>query len=75
MTISWSFSYNSFVKVHGAKPECDNVLQKEPRTEGCNTLSHSGLANANTEKNVISSLLYAFLSSTPSLNGNEAAVY
>ena len=30
------------------------------------------LANVNTEKNVISSLLYTFLSSTPGLNGNEA---
>ena len=26
-----------------AKPECDNVLQPEPRSdEGCNTLSHKG---------------------------------
>ena len=39
---------------------------------GCNTLSHLGLANVNTEKNVISSLLYTFLSSTQGLNGNEA---
>ena len=31
-----------------AKPECDNVLQPEPRSgEGCNTLSHEGLANVN----------------------------
>ena len=28
-----------------AKPECDNVLQPEPRSgEGCNTLSYSGLS-------------------------------
>ena len=34
------------------------------RSEGCNTLSHGGMANVNTEKNVISvlSLLYTFLS-------------
>ena len=38
----------------------------------CNTLSHSGLANVNIEKNVVSPLLYTFLSSTPGLNGNEA---
>ena len=29
-----------------AEPECDNVLQPEPQScEGCNTLSHSGVAN------------------------------
>ena len=29
-----------------AKPECDNVLQSEQRSgEGCNILSHEGLAN------------------------------
>ena len=39
---------------------------------GFNTLLHLGLANVNTENNVISSLLYTFLSSTPGLNGNEA---
>ena len=40
-----------------AKPEFDNVLQPELRSrDGCNTLSHEGLANVNTEKNVISSL-------------------
>ena len=43
--IKHSFPYITF-----AKPECDNVLQPEPR------------------KNVISSLLYTFLSSTSSLN-------
>ena len=36
-----------------AKPECDNVLQ--PSGEDCNTLSHSGLTNVNTEKKVLSS--------------------
>ena len=52
---------------------CDNVLQPEPRSsEGCNTLSHEGLANVNTENNVLSSLLYTFPFSTPDLNGNEA---
>ena len=39
---------------------------------GCNTLSHEGLANVATEKNVILSLLYTFFSSTLGLNGNEA---
>ena len=63
-----------------AKPESDNVLQLELLNgECCNTLSHEGLANVYTEKNVISSLLYTFLSSTspPGLNANEAlcAVY
>ena len=59
-----------------AKPECDNFLQPEPRSGGgCNTLSHEGLANVNTEKNVISLLLYTFLSSTPGFNGNEAHCY
>ena len=44
-----------------AKPQCYNVLQPEPRSgECCNTLSHEGLANVNTEKNVISSLLSPF---------------
>ena len=38
----------------------------------CNTLSQLGLANVNTENNVLSSLLYTFLSRTPGLNGNEA---
>ena len=34
-----------------AKPECDNVLQPEPQSsEGCNTLSHSGLAKVATQK-------------------------
>ena len=32
-----------------SKPSCDNVLQPSPlRDSGCNTLSHSGLANVNT---------------------------
>ena len=55
-----------------AKCECDNVLQHKPQGSCCNTLSHSDLANANMEKNVISSLLYTYLSSTLGLNGNEA---
>ena len=56
-----------------AKLECDNVLQPEQRSrEGCNTLSHEALANINTENNVILSLFYIFLSSTPGLNDNEA---
>ena len=56
-----------------AEPECDNLLQTEPgRVVGCNTFSHKVLANVNTEKNVLSSLLYTSLSSTPGLNGNEA---
>ena len=46
-----------------AKPECDNVLQPEPeKGEGCNTLSHEGLANMKSEKNVMSSLFYTFFS-------------
>ena len=41
------------------KPDCDNVLQPEPPSgESCNTLSRSGLANVNTEKNVISLAIY-----------------
>ena len=37
-----------------AKPECDNVLQPDPRSgEGCNTLVHSGLANVNTRKRLL----------------------
>ena len=37
-----------------AKPECDNVLQPEPRSgEGCNTLSHEGLANVNIRKRML----------------------
>ena len=34
-----------------AKPECNNVLQPDqPRGSGCNTLSHSSLANVNHAK-------------------------
>ena len=37
--------YNNDDITFFAKPECDNVLLPEPRSgEGCNTLSHSGLA-------------------------------
>ena len=37
-----------------AKPECDNVLQPEPRSgEGCNTLLHVGLANVNIRKRML----------------------
>ena len=40
-----------FSALRFAKPECDNVLQPSPLCgSGCNTLSHSGLANANTWK-------------------------
>ena len=36
-----------------AKPECDNVLQPDPRSgEDCNTLSH-GLANVNMGKRML----------------------
>ena len=49
------------------------MLQPERQSgEGCNTLSHEGLANVNTEKDILSSLLYTFISSTLGLNGNEA---
>ena len=49
-----------------AKPECDDVLQPEPRSgEGCNTLSHSGLAIVNTQKRMLYRHCY-FLSSTSS---------
>ena len=50
-----------------AKPECDNVLQPDPcinvlqpsplRGSGCNTLSHSGLANVNTWKRIFYPLI------------------
>ena len=37
-----------------AKPECDNVLKPEPgSSEGCNTLSHEGLANVNIRKRML----------------------
>ena len=37
-----------------AKPECDNVLQPDPRNgEGCNTLLHEGFANVNTQKRLL----------------------
>ena len=49
------------------------MLQPESGSgEGCNTLSHKGLANVNMEKNVTSSLLHTLMCSTPGLNGNEA---
>ena len=52
------------------------MLQLEPQSvEGCKTFSHEGLANVNTEKNIISPLLYTFLSSTLDFNGNEALCY
>ena len=38
----------------------------------CNILSHKGLANVNTEKNVLSSLLYTFLSSKLGLKPSTA---
>ena len=37
-----------------AKPECDNVLQPDPRSgEGCNTLLHEGFANVDTRKRML----------------------
>ena len=40
-----------FSVLTSAKPLCKNVLQPSPlRGYGCNTLSHSGLANANIGK-------------------------
>ena len=49
------------------------MLQPKPRSgEGCNTLSHEGLANIDMEKNALSSVLCTYLSSTLGLNGNEA---
>ena len=44
--IKHSFPCKTFTK-----PECDNVLQPDPRSdEGCNTLIHEGFANVNTRK-------------------------
>ena len=41
-----------------SKPKCDNVLQPEPlSSEGCNTLSHEGLANVNTWKRMFYPLI------------------
>ena len=41
-----------------AKPSCDNVLQPSPlRGSGCNTLSHSVLANVNIRKRVFYPLI------------------
>ena len=43
-----------------AKPECDNVLQPSPlRGSGCNTWSHSGLANVNIRKRMFYPLIKA----------------
>ena len=37
-----------------AKPECDNVLQPDPRSgEGRNTLLHEGFANVDTLKRML----------------------
>ena len=37
-----------------AKPECDNVLQPDPRSvEGCNTLINEGFANFDTRKRML----------------------
>ena len=45
---------HSFPYIKFAKPECDNVLQPEMRSgEGCNTLSHEGLANVNMPKRML----------------------
>ena len=50
-----------------------DALQLEPQSGwGCNRLSHKGSSKIYTEKNVISSLLYTFLSKRlPGLNGND----
>ena len=54
---------NLFHVLAFAEPECDNVLLPEPRSgECCNTLSHEGLANVNTEKNVYR---YCYIPSFP----------
>ena len=37
-----------------AKPQCDNVLQPEPRSgEGCNTFSQESLANVKIQKRML----------------------
>ena len=64
--------YFPHINVCQAVPS-DNVLQ--PNREAMRTathLSHSGFASVNTEKNVLLSLLYTILSSTPGLNGSES---
>ena len=55
--------YNNDDITFFAKPECDNVLLPEPRSgEGCNTLSHSGLANVIIRKKCfILLLVYYFI--------------
>ena len=41
-----------------AKPSCNNVLQPSPLPgSGCNTLSHTGLANVNTRKRMFYPLI------------------
>ena len=50
--------YNNDDITFFAKPECDNVLLPEPRSgEGCNTLSHSGLANVIIRKKMFYPLI------------------
>ena len=45
---------HSFPRINVCQAECDNVLQPEPRSdEGCNTLSHEGLANVNIRKRML----------------------
>ena len=45
---------HSFPCIKFAKPECDNVLQPDPRSgEGCNTLIHEGFAKVNTRKRLL----------------------
>ena len=61
MTILHSFSC-----INDAKHSCNNALQPSPlRGSGCNTLSHSGLANVDTQKECFILLL---------LNGAETAM-
>ena len=54
------FSVSTF-----AKPECDNVLQPSPlRGSGCNTLSHSGLANVDSQKSMFYPLIEVYTKQT-----------
>ena len=44
-----------------ARPSCDNALQPSPlRGSGCNTLSHSGLADVNIRKRMFYPLNVSF---------------
>ena len=55
--LQWRY-YIPFRILTFAKPSCDNVLQPSPlRGSGCNTLSHSGLANLNIRKRMFYPLI------------------